>query len=250
MNRRRPEPVGGHDVEVGAGIGGRLRLVGHPSQHGVALARLDLVLVGVLLLLQVLEALHLRHAARERLGPAPVVPRQPLLPASFRFGPFLSDFAGREVSVQCDSVNLLGWELRRHGRRAVVDAVRVHPPQRLRHEHAVAAVVVPHAAGFREVVLAAGDGMRRPEQLLVPIVPVTTADPEAHVGGNLNPLPSRSLAGCSVLTWTEPQGTARERGGGFLLLQAVWSSDLSIARSVGATLPVRWRRIYTHSPTA
>jgi hypothetical protein len=84
-NRRRAEPVGGgHDVEVGTGIGGRLRPVGHPSQRGVALARLDLLLVGVVLLLQVLEALHLRHAARERLGPALVVPRQTLLPASFQ----------------------------------------------------------------------------------------------------------------------------------------------------------------------
>jgi hypothetical protein len=79
MNRLRPEPVGGHDVEVGAGL---FRLC-HPSQRGVALACLDLLLVGIVLLLQVLEVLHLRHA-RERLRPALVIPRQPRLPASFR----------------------------------------------------------------------------------------------------------------------------------------------------------------------
>jgi hypothetical protein len=87
------------------------------------------------------------------------------------------------------SGDLLGWELRRHGRQ-VVDDVRVHPPQRLRHEQAVA---VPRTA-FREVDLivgvglAAGYGRGRPEQLLVPLLPVTLADPEAHAGGNLNPL--------------------------------------------------------------
>jgi hypothetical protein len=134
-------------------------------------------------------------------------------------------------------VNLLGWELRRHGRR-VVDAVRVNPLQRLRHEHAVAAVVVPHAAGFREVVLVVGEGMRRPEQLLVPTLPVTTADPEAHVGGNLNPLPSRSLAAqcCSHLDRTPGHG-ARERGGGFLLLQSgFFASDLEERGSIGLRL--------------
>jgi hypothetical protein len=78
LNRGRPEPVGGGEAQAGAGSGGR-GLVGHhhPSQRDVALARrLDLLLVGAVLLAQVVQAAHLRHA-RERLGLALVVPRQP-----------------------------------------------------------------------------------------------------------------------------------------------------------------------------
>jgi hypothetical protein len=75
LNRRRPEAVACRDAEVGAGARGGL--LGHPSQRDVALARFDLLLVGVVLLAQVLQAAHLRHA-RERLGLTLVVPRQAL----------------------------------------------------------------------------------------------------------------------------------------------------------------------------
>jgi hypothetical protein len=85
-------------------------------------------------------------------------------------------------------VHLLGWELRHHGRH-VVDAVRVHPPQRLRlrlrHGRAAAAVLLvartlaPRRAGAREAValvvgvgVGAGDGRCRLEQLLVALLAV------------------------------------------------------------------------------
>lgn len=73
-DRGSPESARPHHAQIRARTR-RLRL-GDPSQRGVAVARLDLRLVWLLLLAQILQAPHLRHA-RERLGLPLVVPGQP-----------------------------------------------------------------------------------------------------------------------------------------------------------------------------